>query len=105
MGAGLGDGGCMGLITFDDMDGARWRVWRVDMPTERAHLMDAQYRSGWLVFERMDESERRRLSEVPDDWSSLPPARLAELCAVANPVTPSRGTVKHSRDAEVDSRQ
>jgi hypothetical protein len=53
----------------------------------------------------MDESERRRLSEVPDDWSSLPPARLAELCAVANPVTPSRGTVRHSRDAEVDSRQ
>ena len=82
----------MGLITFDDAQGVRWRVWRVELPSARAHLMDAEYRGGWLVFERMDELERRRLSQVPDDWSSLSPARLAALCAAATPVTTPRST-------------
>jgi hypothetical protein len=47
--------------------------------------MDPLYRNGWLVFERADGSERRRLNQVPDDWASLPSERLALLCAVAAP--------------------
>ncbi|HEV7993947.1 MAG TPA: hypothetical protein VGP25_19115 [Gemmatimonadaceae bacterium] len=54
--------------------------------------MDPSYRSGWLVFEREDGDERRRLSGVPDDWTSLTPQRLAELCAAATPVVAGRAT-------------
>jgi len=77
----------MGLIEFADKQGVRWRVWHVDTPPSRAHLMDPQYRNGWLVFEREDGTDRRRLSQVPDYWTALPSERLALLCAVAAPVT------------------
>lgn len=75
----------MGLIEFTDKQGVAWRVWHVETPATRAHLMDPLYRNGWLVFERADGSERRRLNQVPDDWASLPSERLALLCAVAAP--------------------
>jgi hypothetical protein len=48
--------------------------------------MDPQYRKGWLVFEREDGTDRRRLSQVPDDWTTLPRERLALLCSIAAPV-------------------
>lgn len=76
----------MGLLTFKDSAGMRWRVWRVETPAARAHLMEASYRDGWLVFEREDGAERRRLQQVPDDWTALPPDRLARLCEIATPV-------------------
>jgi hypothetical protein len=88
----------VGLVTFDDSEGVRWRVWKVETPAERAHLMDANYRSGWLVFEREDESERRRLSTVPDDWSSLPPQRLDELRRLATMVTTPRSGVTQQQE-------
>ena len=87
----------MGLETFTDPDGVRWRVWQVEMPASRAHLMDANFRSGWLVFEREDELERRRLSQVPEDWASLGPQhlnRLRELAVVVT--TPHMGTTSQS---------
>jgi hypothetical protein len=80
----------VGLLTFDDATGDRWRVWRVDAPSAGAHLMDADFRQGWLVFEREDGSERRRLAQVPDDWESLSPRQLARLCEVSSRVEPIR---------------
>src|SRR4051812_24966978 len=83
----------MGLVSFEDAEGGCWRVWKVDMPAARAHLMDANFRSGWLVFEREDETERRRLSQVPDDWASYPPERMRTLLDAAVLVTtPRSGT-------------
>ena len=82
----------MGLLSFTDEQGVRWRVWRVDTPAARAHLMEASYRNGWLVFEREDGLERRRLSQVPEDWASLSPERLLLLCQVATPVTTPRSS-------------
>ena len=82
----------MGLIEFADTDGIRWRVWHVETPPSRAHLMDPQYRNGWLVFEREDGTDRRRLNRVPDDWASLSPERLTLLCRVAVPVMASKNT-------------
>lgn len=76
----------MGLVDFTDKDGVSWRVWHVDTPPARAHLMDPQFRNGWLVFERADGTERRRFNQVPDDWASLPGERLALLCQLAVPV-------------------
>jgi len=82
----------MGLVEFADKDGVRWRAWHVDTPSSRAHLMDPEYRNGWLVFEREDGTERRRLNQVPDDWTSLPRERLSLLCQVAVPVVAPKNT-------------
>ena len=80
----------MGLINFADSAGVRWTVWQVETPAARAHLMDPGYRSGWLVFEREDGAERRRLQQFPEDWASLSPERLVQLCSVATPVVTGR---------------
>lgn len=80
----------MGLLTFQDAAGARWRVWRVETPRASAHLMDASYRNGWLVFEKEDGSERRRLAQVPEDWDHLAPEHLTRLCTLAVIAPPSR---------------
>ena len=80
----------MGLVEFTDKDGVGWRVWHVETPASRAHLMDPQFRNGWLVFERQDGTERRRFNQVPDDWASLPRERLALLCNLAVPVMAPR---------------
>ena len=102
------EGAAVGLIEFADADGVRWRVWHVETPPARAHLMDPQYRNGWLVFEREDGTDRRRLNRVPDDWTSLSPDRLAQLCRVAVPAVASRNTPSGSQPAwarsEPDSR-
>jgi hypothetical protein len=52
--------------------------------------MDASYRNGWLVFEREDGSERRRLAQVPEDWTSLSADHLSRLCQVASPAAQPR---------------
>ena len=78
------------MKTFSDERGLCWRVWKVETPAASAHLMDANLRGGWLVFEREDGRERRRLAQVPDGWASLPADRLALLCEVATPVAMSR---------------
>lgn len=95
----------MGLITFDDQDANRWRVWQVETPAAQAHLMDARFRHGWLVFEREDGSERRRLAQTPDDWASLPPERLQALLHVAVPVTTPRDGVTQQVAQTQQSRQ
>ena len=82
----------MGLVEFTDKDGVSWRVWHVETPPSRAHLMDPQFRNGWLVFEREDGTERRRFNQVPDDWASLPRERLALLCQMAAPVVAPKNT-------------
>ncbi len=80
----------MGLLTFQDSAGARWRVWYVETPAARAHLMDASFRNGWLVFELEDGTERRRLAQVPEDWAHLTPEHLAKLCRLAVAAPPAR---------------
>ena len=79
----------MGLVTFEDSSGTRWRVWQVETPAARAHLMDESFRNGWLVFEKEDGSERRRLAQVPEDWAHLAPDHLMRLCRLAV-VAPTR---------------
>jgi hypothetical protein len=83
-------GGTVGLLIFKDARGNSWRVWKVDTPAARAHLMDASYRNGWLVFEREDGSERRRLAQVPEDWTHLTGDHLYRLCQVATPAPQPR---------------
>lgn len=96
----------MGLVTFRDVQGIWWRVWHVETPASRAHLMNESFRNGWLVFEREDGGERRRLAQVPEDWASLPMARLIDLCQLATPVRPTppgqQAAVRQSDDLSRD---
>ena len=68
---------------------------------------------GWIVFERADGQEKRRLSPYPDDWQSRSDAEVASLCESAEIVkkrlTPPLGSWKvgdepvgphHADDAE-----
>lgn len=80
----------MSLTTFRDAVGVCWRVWHVETPRTRAHLMEASFRNGWLVFEQEDGSNRRRLSQVPEDWASLSVEHLARLCTLAIPAPPAK---------------
>ena len=80
----------LGLRHFTDSRGTRWRVWQVETPAARAHLMEASFRNGWLVFEREDGTDRRRLAQVPEDWASLANERLERLCAAAVPAPTTR---------------
>ena len=80
----------MGLRTFRDGNGDCWRAWRVETPSATAHLIESNFRGGWLAFEREDGAERRRLVQAPEDWTSLPEERLLSLLAAATRVDPSR---------------
>lgn len=80
----------MALVTFTDSKGVRWHAWDIaggNFSAVQSTYLGAQYRQGWLCFETEDGGERRRLANFPEDWTSLAPARLEQLCAVANPVT------------------
>lgn len=56
----------------------------VTMP--RAILMSG-LESGWLCFEALDE--KRRLTPIPDDWSSCAVEQLERYCAQARRARPS----------------
>jgi len=75
---------CVALRTFADRDGQHWRVWSVQ-PSSRGISVRAEFRQGWLCFERLDGSCRCRLSagSAPDDWEVLPDERLDLLRRMA----------------------
>lgn len=83
----------MALITYKDSQGVQWRVWNVTRETlggTRATYLGDEYRDGWLVFQREESDERRRLAGFPDDWATLSPDQLEQLCRRATPVTSAR---------------
>lgn len=83
----------MALITFQDSQGARWRIWNVareSLSFGKSDYLGQEYRAGWLVFQREGTDERRRLASFPDDWASLTPPQLERLCAAARPVLQPR---------------
>jgi hypothetical protein len=77
----------MALRTYKDPEGTEWRVWRVVPDAISFSTLDEPYRDGWLCFERMDGSDRRRLSmtRVPDEWDLLGDDRLEALRRTAEP--------------------
>lgn len=84
---------------FRDAAGREWQVYQTDRAATAArgrdHLLPAEYRAGWLVFQ--SESEKRRLAPVPSGWSELSDEELAALCASAT-VQP-RGSKRGERRA------
>jgi hypothetical protein len=79
----------MALRTYKDPDGTEWRVWRVVPDSINFSTLGEAYRDGWLCFERVDGSDRRRLSmtHAPADWDGLDDSRLDALCRAAEPAT------------------
>lgn len=79
----------MALRTFLAADGHRWTVWLV-RPTQSAKPK-LGIPSEWLAFQNDDESERRRLRELPAHWDDLSDERLDLLRRMAEVVTRPTG--------------
>jgi len=72
------------MRTFRDAAGVEWQMYQAERKLEgerRDHLLPAEYRHGWLVFE--SATEKRRLAPVPPGWRDLSDQALAALCASA----------------------
>lgn len=84
-----------GVVEFDDAAGRRWRLWAV-APLRREgrrsslEQLRPEYQDGWLTFETIDESERRRLPGYPADWASSDVDQLRMLLEQAVPVSPRK---------------
>ena len=91
----------MPVREFRDQAGKHWRVWNiapdsVDAQARAdAYLADC-FELGWIVFETVDGSEKRRLCPYPTGWEERPESGLRELLATADPVSPSRHAVERA---------
>lgn len=82
---------------FTDAGGREWRAWVV-IPGRVRSKEDAErylgeYARGWLAFEALDGSARRRLPGFPENWRSLDDAGLERLMRRA-PEVPVRRVVE-----------
>lgn len=66
---------------FHDRNGCQWRAWAVvpgqASSTSTRNLGDL--RDGWLAFESMSDSGKRRLAKYPDNWTTLSDGELELL--------------------------
>jgi hypothetical protein len=71
----------MALRVFRDSEGGEWRVWHVVPDAASFATLGEAYRDGWLCFEHLDGSNRRRLPMelVPAAWDMLADDRLDAL--------------------------
>lgn len=76
----------MALRTFRDSRGHGWRVWNVVPQYENRSedLLTPGLAGGWLCFE--NDSEKRRLSPIPEAWDRAEPDELERYCSQATPV-------------------
>lgn len=83
----------MAIREFTASDGERWRAWDV-LPESIEPLTKAEdflaecYRDGWVVFETLDGSEKRRLCPPPYEWSHRSDANLEDLLVRAEILRP-----------------
>lgn len=88
----------MAVREFTARDGRRWRAWDVSPeavePLTRAedYLADC-FRDGWVVFETVDGSDKRRLCPPPYAWEHRSDANLEDLLDRAEILRP-RGQVR-----------
>ena len=85
----------MAVRDFTDSEGRKWRAW--DITPQSIHpqtkvedyLADC-YQDGWIVFETLDGSDKRRLYPPPRDWDRLPEGEMHRLLARADRIPPFR---------------
>lgn len=72
---------------FEDEVGRRWRAWPVVPDVKRAQQSTlrglGEYQDGWICFEALDDSGRRRLPGRGSHWSELPAEELPRLLKAA----------------------
>ncbi len=69
-----------------------WRAWNITPDsihpaTKAEDYLVGCYELGWIVFERADGREKRRLCPYPQGWESLPDAELLGLMQGAEAVS------------------
>lgn len=79
---------------FEDETGRSWRAWPVTPDLGRAQEASRRslgdFQEGWICFEALDNSGRRRLPRHGRRWSDLPAAELPRLLAEAINVPPRK---------------
>ena len=72
---------------FEDETGRSWRAWPVTPNLVRAQEASRRslgdFQEGWICFEALDNSGRRRLPRLGRRWSDLPAEELPRLLAEA----------------------
>jgi hypothetical protein len=62
------------LREFNDRDGRAWRAWPVipgQSQTARGKRFLGEFQGGWICFERIGDSARRRLAGQLERWTEL----------------------------------
>jgi hypothetical protein len=92
---------------FEDTTGRSWRAWPVTPRMARSRESRRQilgdYQEGWICFEALDNSGRRRLPRREPRWSDLPPDELQRLLAEAIDA-PGRRERKSGRPTQPENR-
>jgi hypothetical protein len=92
--------------TFRDARGVVWSVWAVHPQQTRGRRagLRGSFLHGWLAF--VCEVEKRRLSPVPEGWTTLDDAALEQLCGTAEAArseTPTRRMPRIEEAGEASS--
>lgn len=68
---------------FRDADGQLWRAWPVTpgqaRPGRTAERYLGEFHKGWICFEALESSARRRLPGQPAQWTELNDPQLCQL--------------------------
>jgi len=104
----------MALRAFVGPDGREWQVWDTRPTTPAPNVrspgasstarpfdtgsefgrVSKKREGGWLTFTA--ETERRRLSPIPDEWEQADETALRALLAAADPITTTERSEEHS---------
>jgi hypothetical protein len=79
--AGQGEGHIERIREFRDQHGCEWRAWAVtpgQASTSTTRNL-GELQNGWLAFESLSGSGKRRLVDFPDNWMTLDDAELEGL--------------------------
>jgi hypothetical protein len=72
---------------FRDTEGQLWRAWPVTpgqaRPGKTAQRYLGEFHKGWICFEALESSARRRLPRQPEHWTELKEPELCQLLAQA----------------------
>jgi hypothetical protein len=73
----------MGVREFDDDEGRPWRAWSVVPGHSKAsasgHQFLGNFQAGWICFEGLGTSARRRLPYPRDRWANITDEELRQL--------------------------
>ena len=84
---------------FRDSNGCQWRAWAV-VPGQASTTSTrnlGELRDGWLAFESLSDSGKRRLAKYPTDWMTLSDAELEALLGAASDAPARKRSVAHDQ--------